>query len=107
MRYARRVDANLSEVAGAFRAMGCVVHITNADWDMTIQYGGITMLIEVKDGKKVASKRKLTKLQERLHASMCVRVVKDLSEVEGCVKTLRQWAQFIQRGFTGGFHEAA
>lgn len=99
MRYAARRDANTVEIESLFRAMGCVVHPTNGAWDLTVQHGGITMLVECKDGKKRPSARKLTPAQEKLHAAICVRIVTDEASVRSAVDTLKKWSLFIRKGF--------
>ena len=98
---ARRRDANTILIEDAFRRMGCVVHPTNDAWDLTVQFAGITMLVEVKDGKKTASQQRLTPAQIKLHETMCIRIVRDLDGVVSAVETLRKWVRFINEGFTG------
>ena len=92
---ARRTDANNTAIAEAAEALGVRVHRTNREWDQTWQYGGMTMLVEVKDGTKPPSARKLTKAEEKTHGKMMIRVVEDLDGVESAVKTLRKWHQAI------------
>lgn len=89
---ARRTDANLTEIADAFRALGCSVDHTNDLWDLTIGYGGLTMLIEVKDGRKVPSARKLTKRAASFKASWKggYRIVESVDQVSEVVSVLRQ-----------------
>lgn len=101
MRYAARVDANLSDIVDAFRALlgKDSVHVTNRDWDVTIQYAGMTMLIEVKDGDKKPSARRLTQAQKKLHCKLMIRIVKNVDEAQQAVKTLRTWANFVNAGF--------
>lgn len=100
MRRAARVDANLSAVVDAFRRMGCSVHVTNGMWDCTVGYGGLSMLVEVKDGSKPPSARRLTPAQVRFreHWTGGVRLVKDMNDVAETVNTLRRWHQAISNG---------
>lgn len=99
MRYARRVDANLDEIVSEFERQGCVIDRTNSRWDLTVQYAGLTMLVEVKDGAKPPSARKLTPAEEKTHARMMVRIVKDKGQAAECAAVLRTWAGFIRAGF--------
>ena len=98
MRRAARTDANLSAVVQAFRALGCSVHVTNGAWDATIGYGGLTMLIEVKDGAKPPSARKLTPAQERFRETWTggIYLVRDMDDVQNACRTLRRWHAAIR-----------
>lgn len=62
-------------------------------WDATIGYGGLTMLIECKDGKKSPSRRKLTKREEDFHATWTggIRIVDSLDAVLETVEVLKRW----------------
>ena len=66
MTRARKTDANHQAIAEAFRRCGCLVHHTIGDWDLTVSRFGQVLLIEVKDGKKPPSKRRLTPRSQRL-----------------------------------------
>ena len=89
---ARRIDANLTEIANAYRALGCSVHITNAMWDLTVGYGGISELVEVKDGAKSASRRKLTPAQVKFRSTWTggVRLIQSLDDVQVHVAHIRK-----------------
>lgn len=71
MGYARRTDANQAEIASAFRKMGCSVAVTsslgNGFPDLVIGLYGINALIEVKDGNKPPSDRRLTDDEADFH----------------------------------------
>ena len=99
MRRDRRTDGNHTSVAKAFEKLGCSVHRTNLAWDLTVGYGGLTMLIEVKDGSKPPSRRRLTALEDKFHATWTggIRIVENLDDVTECVKTLREWHAAIWR----------
>lgn len=60
----KRVDDNQPAIVSALRQVGATVHVTsmigNGFPDICVGYRGITYLFELKDGNKVASKRKLT-----------------------------------------------
>lgn len=63
MRYARKKDANHSDVFGLARQVGAEVldlHALPGALDGLVGYRGRLYLVEVKDGAKKKSKRKLT-----------------------------------------------
>lgn len=63
-RHARKVDANHAAIVAAFRAAGASVldlHVVGNDCpDLLVGVCGIDQLVEVKDGAKVLSARKLS-----------------------------------------------
>ena len=68
MRRAARVDANQTQIVEALRACGAYVRIVtqgNGIPDLLVGYRGYTLLLEVKDGKKAPSDRKLTPAEEK------------------------------------------
>src|ERR1043166_630596 len=71
VRYAKRTDANQSGIVSALRAIGVGVYVAssagNGLADLVCAYRGILYLLEVKDGSKPPSARKLTVEQVRLH----------------------------------------
>ena len=71
MRYAARVDANQIQVVSALRAAGAKVQDLSAVGkgvpDLLCKYQGSFYLIEVKDGQKPPSARKLTPDQVKWH----------------------------------------
>jgi len=64
MRRAAKVDENQAEIVAALRKVGCTVQslaaIGNGCPDLLVGVAGKTLLMEVKDGKKVKSKQALT-----------------------------------------------
>ena len=64
MRYAAKIDANKEQIVSALRAAGAYVWDLKLPVDLLVGYNGYTVLLEIKDGNKPPSKRKLTKLQE-------------------------------------------
>lgn len=66
---ARRVDGNHAEIVKALRKIGCSVlslhEIGKGAPDLCVGFRSRTMLIELKDGSKSPSKRKLNELQEK------------------------------------------
>lgn len=69
MRRAARVDANQTEIVQALRDMGASVAITSMVGsgfpDIVVGFRGRNYLIEIKDGSKPPSKRKLTEDEQR------------------------------------------
>lgn len=68
MRYANRIDANQNMIVDALRKAGAVVRIiSQGDGipDLLVGYKGYTILMEVKDGDKVPSARKLTEAEQK------------------------------------------
>jgi hypothetical protein len=73
VRRAARVDANQTEIVKALQAIGASVAplstVGSGMPDLLCGYRGVNLLLEVKDGDKVPSARKLTKDQETWHAA--------------------------------------
>ena len=71
MRRAAKVDQNQDQVVSALRAAGAKVQSLAAVGkgvpDLLCQYKGAFSLIEVKDGRKTPSQRKLTEDQVKWH----------------------------------------
>jgi hypothetical protein len=68
MRYANRIDANQNKIVDALRKAGAYVRIiSQGDGipDLLVGYNGFTILMEVKDGDKVPSARKLTEAEQK------------------------------------------
>lgn len=86
-RKAARVDANQAEIIKAARRLGATVEVTSAVGkgfpDFVMGIFGINFLIEVKDGEKVPSQRKLTDDQVRWHHKWngTVHVIKSVDEI--------------------------
>jgi hypothetical protein len=85
MRRAARVDANHALVKGAFIACGALVKDLSAVGgglaDLLIQYHHKLMLVEVKDGAKSPSRRKLTPAQEVFHGMWDVHIITCVEDV--------------------------
>lgn len=63
MRRSARVDANQTEIVTALRRVGATVQITSQlknAFDLLVGYNGKLFIVEVKDGNKPKSARKLT-----------------------------------------------
>lgn len=72
MRYAARIDANQTQIVSALRAAGATVQSLSAVGqgcpDLLVGYQGKNILMELKDGKKPPSERKLTSDQIVWHS---------------------------------------
>lgn len=72
-RRAAKIDYNQPALVELIRAMGVSVAITSAAHDgftdLVIGFGGVTVLVEVKDGNKEPARRKLTPQQATFHGS--------------------------------------
>lgn len=86
MRRRARVDANHAAIRGALRLLGWTVGATGRGMpDLVAVKSGRCVFIEVKDGAKPPSARKLTPDQQRLHwsfqsAGFPVRVITSVDE---------------------------
>ena len=73
MRRAAKTDANQGEIVQALRDVGCTVQslapVGDGVPDLLVGYRGVNLLLEVKDGNKPPSARKLTPDQEKFHAT--------------------------------------
>lgn len=71
---AKRTDSNQREIVDAFRQCGWVVKYTHAIGsgfpDLLIAKGGVLKQVEVKDGKKPPSARKLTDDEAEYHEEL-------------------------------------
>ena len=72
MSFARRVDANHAEIAKALRSAGAIVvdtsHIGGGIPDLWVSSNSFTGWLEIKDGAKSPSARKLTLAEEKFFA---------------------------------------
>lgn len=94
---ARRTDDNLSAVVAAYRKLGFSVWVCNSMVDCVVGYGGIAELVEVKDGDKPPSARKLTPAQIAFRKTWTggVRLIQSLDDVAIHVSNIRQRHQDI------------
>ena len=71
MRTAAKVDANQREIVAALRSVGATVQPLHAVGqgcpDISVGWRGVNYFLEVKDGEKPPSARKLTPAQEDWH----------------------------------------
>ena len=73
MRRAAKIDANQPEIVKGLRQAGasvaCCHAVGDGFTDLVVGFRGVNYLVEVKDGEKVPSKRKLTPDQVKFHAA--------------------------------------
>lgn len=78
MRYASNVDANQGDIVDALRAIGATVELLHRVGggvpDLLVGYRGTNHCLEVKDGSKAPSDRRLTPDQIRWHGAWRGRV---------------------------------
>lgn len=69
--HAGRTDANHIEVVQALLGIGCTVQSLASVGlgcpDLVVGFAGVNILIEVKDGTRIASERKLTPDEKKWH----------------------------------------
>jgi len=68
MRYANRIDANQNAIVEALRECGATVRIISQGGgipDLLVGYNKYTILMELKDGSKPPSARKLTEDEQK------------------------------------------
>jgi len=89
MRRAAKIDRNHTAIVRALRRAGCNVlslaAVGNGCGDLLVHRAGWIYMIEVKDGAKSASRRKLTPAQIRFHQSWPVATVKNEIEALAAV----------------------
>ena len=96
MRRAAKVDANHQAIVACFKACGARVlslaGLGDGVPDLLVEKGGRLILVEVKDGAKPPSARKLTPDQEKWHAEWSgapVYVVEDIEQAVGVLVKAR------------------
>lgn len=69
MRRAARRDANEGDIIKAMRAEGAYVKVINDEglFDLLVSHRGETLLIEIKDGSRPPSARRLTDAEQKFH----------------------------------------
>ena len=92
MRRAARRDDNESGIIKAMRACGAFVKPINDEgtFDLLVWYNGHTLVLEVKDGSKPPSARRLTDAEQKFHDEWPgnnLYVVKSVQEALDLLKT--------------------
>ena len=93
MRYANRIDANQNKIVDALRKAGAVVRIiSQGDGipDLLVGYKGFTILMEVKDGDKVPSARKLTEAEQKFFDDWRGGMLVVINSVEEALEILKR-----------------
>jgi hypothetical protein len=93
MRYANRIDANQNKIVEALRKAGAYVRIiSQGDGipDLLVAYKGFTILMEVKDGNKPPSARKLTEAEQKFFDEWTGGMLVVVNSVEESVATLQK-----------------
>ena len=106
----KKVDRNHSEIVEAFRTHPNVSVFSTAALgdgvpDLIVGLDGITFLVEIKDGTKPPSKKKLNPLQQSWHKNWNgseVRIVTSVSEAHQFVENIRK----ARRVFSNPIHWA-
>lgn len=99
-RYARQ-DSNHKEIRAAFEKLGCSVAdlspLGKGVPDLAVGYAGVAIFVEVKDGSKPPSARKLTPDEERFRMNWKggYRIVENLDHVQETVDVLRGWQRTL------------
>jgi hypothetical protein len=93
MRRAARVDENQENVVKALRAVGATVQTLAAVGkgvpDLLVGYQGQTFLLEVKDGKKPPSERRLTEDQLVWHGAWRGGPLAVVDSVDAALRVIR------------------
>jgi hypothetical protein len=93
MRHAARIDANQEKIVAALRAMGATVRIVtqgNGLPDLLVGFRGVTILMEVKDGQKVPSARKLTPAEQKFFEEWRGGIVAIVNSVDEAIDLLKK-----------------
>ena len=92
-KYARRIDANQNDIVKALRACGATVRvISQGDGipDLLVGYQGYTILMEVKDGQKAPSARKLTEAEQEFFEKWTGGMLVIVNSVEEALEILKK-----------------
>jgi hypothetical protein len=90
-----RKDANHNEIARTFIDLGCTVFdchsLRGGIGDLIIGVAGVTTLVEVKNGAKSHSRRKLTPAEQNIHTTWRGRIdiVESVEDAIRLVKIIR------------------
>jgi hypothetical protein len=93
MRHAARIDANQEQIVSALRAMGATVRVVtqgNGLPDLLVGFRGVTILMEVKDGQKVPSARRLTPAEQKFFDEWRGGIVAIVNSVDEAIDLLKK-----------------
>lgn len=91
----RKVDANCKAIVETLRKIGVRVHVTNEDWDLTVQFNGMTALCEVRPADKPRTARKGR--QAEFQKEFSVYWLQNAGDCHALRTTLQWWAQEIMK----------
>ena len=95
MRRRGRVDENHAAIVDLLREFGCSVISTagvgDGFPDLVVGFQGVTHLIEIKDGDKSPSRRRLTDDEREWHATWHGEAVYVLESAREAEQLVRQW----------------
>jgi len=98
MRRAAKVDANQEQIVEALRAAGATVQTLAAVGkgvpDLLVGFQNQTLLLEVKDGRKPPSERRLTEDQLKWHGAWRGGPLAVVTDVESALRMLRMLDDF-------------
>ena len=92
MRRANRIDDNQSIIVEALRKSGAYVRIVTMGHgvpDLLVGYKGYTLLLEVKDGNKSPSQRKLTGAEQKFFNEWTGGILAIVESVEDALAILK------------------
>ena len=96
MRRAARVDSNHSDIAKAFKKLGCsflsLAQLGKGTPDGVVGYGGLSLLVEIKSDRGTLNEKQ-KKFWDTWKGG--VRLVRDLDGVLETVETLKKWHKAI------------
>lgn len=93
MRYANKIDANQNAIVKGLRGAGAFVRIiSQGDGipDLLVAYKGYTILMEVKDGDKPPSARKLTEAEQKFFDEWTGGMLVIVNSVEEALEILKR-----------------
>lgn len=93
MRRANRVDYNQSVIVESLRKAGAYVKVvTMGDGvpDLLVGYKGFTLLLEVKDGDKPPSQRKLTEAEQKFFNEWTGGILAVVESIEDALAILKR-----------------
>lgn len=103
MKYARRQDRNHAEIRAEFKRLGCswcdTYELGNGRPDGFVGLGGISMGIEIKDGLKPPSARRLTPDEKgfREYWTGGIKTVESKEDCAAVVTIMETWLEKIRR----------
>lgn len=87
-RFFHRSDENQEAMVKVLRQLGVKVHVWGEEADLICQFGGMTLLCEVRQpGPRVARKGRQARFQE----SFMVRWIQTTEDCEEVARTMRRW----------------